>query len=114
MPVTKQNIEDLRNSHFNLFELLVDAAEFRINLQKKYGDQNPQFLDLYQKLIPLVKNWLDREIDMEQVVLANTGAKGMVFNDDLNFEDFFKEESIPKLRQLIANAGNYYKDVKLS
>jgi len=111
MPVTEAQINELKNAHWDLFSELIKGAKFRVELARQYGLNSPGFLDFNSKYIPLVQNWLARELEMEYVFERNTGKKGMVLSGDLGADDFFISASLPKLDQLKENAGNYYPNV---
>lgn len=62
---TAQQVAQLEAAHKNLFAALVQAAEFRIALARKFGLKSKQFLDFNKLYVPQVKKFLDRQIKLE-------------------------------------------------
>ncbi len=112
--VTQQQIQKMGFDHLDLFRLLADASLFRVNLAKQYGLDSPAFNDFNREFVDLAHNWINREIEIEQLFMQNTGEKGMVLSGDLSLDDFWTEAAQPKLRQLIKKASDYYKNLEIA
>lgn len=99
---TEKQVRELEKALGEQFFLLVQSAEFRINLARKVGLNNPVFVKYSNEFYKLVIAWWNKEVKYEKAVYAKTGIKGILFAGNIKTpKEFLYSEQLPKLIDLV-------------
>lgn len=93
---TEKQVRDLERVLGEQFFLLVQGAEFRINLARKYGLKSNAFKKYSEAYTKILRKWITKEVKYERELLK-TGVKGIIASGKIKFEDFFYSKELPKL-----------------
>lgn len=96
---TGAQVKQLERALGEQFFLLVQAAEFRLNLARKFGTTNPEVVKFHNKYKALVNKWISKEVKYEKAMLKS-GKHGIIAQGDLKYNDFFYSAEFPKILQL--------------